>query len=442
MGISSSLPAFSKKDFQIAGLKLASILTDPICKTRESYYSLYTVGELYENWQSQALAICHLAASLLISAFLAQPGAALGALCRKLVILSCPEAYIYEERGEGIELPENNKLTLLSGNVCLMPGGFAETDGSVTPHTENNNERIDRNIKKINKLNPDVACLYEVPDIRDGAYISNRLSKEYVSFIPVAGPRTIGPNSMMYVASKYHIKKESIQFTPFIKDDEVKGRAASSEKGFLSFELDFKKDQKRAFVISSHLQHSEVPEKSEPYEVECRQKQIAAIMKRVAEIEKIAPHSTIILTGDLNQTEKELLDPNQGIDLYPAKPRLLQWLKVFKNAPLLNRIYAFAKERLPYEKVLKDNQSTANAELLQKFHRAESALGRPTWGGEKWGADLMGKKASNPLTLDYTFVSNGSEIETQIISAKFDREKFSRKARSDHDMLFSTITVA
>ena len=86
------------------------------------------------------------------------------------------------------------------------------------------------NIEKIKRLNPDVAGILEVLDIRDAAYLSSKLP-EYPFIIPVAGVSGIGPSSMMYIVSKYEIVEDSIEFIPFEKETELTGRAKYSEKG-------------------------------------------------------------------------------------------------------------------------------------------------------------------------------------------------------------------
>jgi hypothetical protein len=109
---------------------------------------------------------------------------------------------------------------------------------------------------------------------------------------------------------------------------------------------------------------------------------------------KIEQNGTVIFTGDLNQEESEL---NAFVDQHQ-----IDWLR-----------------------------------------RDPSVQGIPTWGGDKWCADLMGKPSSGPLTLDYTFIAGkATAISTKIIGTGYSGLAFRPDATSDHDLLFSTITVS
>lgn len=439
MSMSFSFP--SGQDVEMAGLQLGSFLTDPICNVRKSYYSLYTVKDTSGgDWIEAAGKVVKLGASLLVNGALALPTAALGAVCRGAVSLVWKGYELIQLQGDAKTLPEDRKLTVLSDNVCFMPAGYSITDGGVPHHADNDNERMKANLTAIKDAAADIVCLYEVPGIDDAMEITRELrSEQYVSFIPIAGVRAIGPGSMMYVASKYRIKEGTVEFSAFTKGEEVKGRAAGSEKGFLSFEIETGTNQP-VFVISTHLQHSEIPGRPEPYEVECRALQIARIMRHVEDIKGRRPEAIIILTGDLNQDEKELLNPDEGVMVYPAKPAPLQWLKPFSSLPLAGRLYNYAEQWFAHEERFQ-HAPTANKDLSATFHRDPQIEGKVTWQGEGWGADLMGKEQSEPCVLDYTFVSWAANIETQIIPAGFDMGSFSVNALSDHDALLSTIEL-
>ncbi len=248
------------------------------------------------------------------------------------------------------------------------------------------------NLQKIKALNPDVICLYEVSDICDAEYLSSQLA-EYLFLIPVAGVRALGPSSMRYVASKYEIAKDSIELVPFVKGTELTGRAKYSEKGFLSFDI-INRGSKDPFatVISTHLQHSETPANPENEDRKARAAQMNKIANQIKT--KIKQSGTVIFTGDLNQKESELkifLDQNQ-----------IDWLR-----------------------------------------RDPSVRGSPTWGGDKWCAELMKKPSSAPLTLDYTLIAGkGAAISTKIVRTGYSGLEFKPEATSDHHLLFSTITLS
>ena len=249
---------------------------------------------------------------------------------------------------------------------------------------------MDANVEKIRKLNPDIVCLYEVADICDADYLSSQLS-EYPFIIPVAGVRSIGTSSMMYIASKYEIVENSIEFVPFEKGTELTGRAQFSEKGFLSFDIR-SHGEKNAFasVISTHLQHSEISAQPEKSETIARVAQMKKIAKQIQK--KVEHGYNVIFTGDLNQEEDELNDF--------LKSHEIEWI------------------------------------------RDESVKGKTTWGGDKWCADLMNKPSSGSLVLDYTFIAGkASAISTTIYGTGYSGSEFRPKATSDHDLLFSTISI-
>lgn len=374
---------------KIAILKIASYLTDPVCKVREYFYSFYTLNQTCRTTEQKARKVAFLALGIAICAALTPFTAPVGIALRGVVTAFESKPFIYLEKGKiGKILPEDKKITMVSHNQCYMPAGYSITDGQVTPPSDK--ERMNDNIREIKKLNPDIICLYEVPDICDASYLTSQLA-EYSFFIPVAGVRAMGPSSMMYVASKYKIVENSIEFTPFVKGLEVTGRAQFSEKGVLSFDIKSQHD-KTAFatVISTHLQHSEIPAAAEDNEKLSRTAQMDKIVRL---IQNVQPDKNIIFTGDLNQSEEEL---NRFL-----QERQIDWLR-------------------------RDNQ----------------ILGKQTWGGDRWCAKLMNKRASGPQVLDYTFIAGKAlAITTQILGTGYCESEFKPKARSDHNLLFSTITV-
>lgn len=368
---------------KVQALKLASYLTEPICKVREHFYSFYTLDSTSQNTAQKVAKSFFLTLKISACLLLAPLTAPFGMLLRGGVASVESLPYVYLERaGEGKALPSDRKITLVSHNECYMPGGYCITDGGVSAPAD----RIDANLKLLRSLNPDLICLYEVPDICDAEYLSSQLP-EYPFLIPVAGIRSIGPSSMMYVASKYRIAKDSIRFIPFVKGTELTGRAKFSEKGVLSFDL-MSRDKPLATIFSTHLQHSELPAKPEIEEVAARDKQLAKI------VQLMQGKEAIIFTGDLNLDEMEL-------------------------------------------------ESFLRRHRIDWFRRDPSIQGHPTWQGDQWCANLMGKKASGPLTLDYTLVAGNAEsIATKIFSAGYTGTHFIPKALSDHDLLYSTVTFS
>jgi len=375
---------------KILSLKIASYLTEPVCKVREYFYTFYTLKETCKNTAEKVIKVVFLTCGIFVFSVLTPFTAPLGIALRGIVASLQSKPYIYLEREKpGKVLPEDRIITLVSHNECYMPGGYSISDGQVTPPSDKT--RMDANIKKIQQLNPDIVCLYEVPDICDAEYISSQLL-DYPFLIPVAGVRAIGPSSMMYVASKYEIAKDSIEFVPFMKGLEVTGRAQYSEKGFLSFDIKHPGAKAPfATIISTHLQHSEVPAQPTDDDKKSRAAEMYKISEQIQR--KMAENRAIIFTGDLNQEEAELktfLENHQ-----------ITWLK-----------------------------------------RDSSVQGIPTWGGDAWCAAFEKKPFSGPLVLDYTLIAGkAASISTQILAAGYSGLEFRPTATSDHELLFSTIVI-
>ncbi len=378
---------FSSK---VAALTIASYLTEPVCKVREYFYSFYTLSQTCQTTAQKAMRVASLAFGIAIYALLIPFTVPVGIALRGIVAAFESKPYIYLERAKiGKILPADKKITLVSHNQCYVPAGYSITDGQVTPPSDK--ERMDANIREIKKLNPDIICLYEVADICDAAYLTSRLP-EYPFIIPVAGVKAIGLSSMMYIASKYEIVENSIEFTPFVKGAEITGRAQFSEKGVLSFDIKSHGDRNSfASVVSTHLQHSEIPANPEDSERISRAAQMDKIVRQIQK--KVQQDKNVIFTGDLNQSEEEL---NAFL-----RKRQIHWLR-----------------------------------------RDERIRGKQTWGGDQWCAKLMNKQPSGPQVLDYTFIAGKTaDIHTQIFGTDYCGLEFRPKARSDHDLLFSSITV-
>jgi len=370
-------------------LTIASYLNEPVCKVRDYYYTFYILDETYKTATQKVKKFAFLIFGIAIFSFLTPFTAPFAAALRGIVAAFQSKPYLYLKRpSEGSVLPDDKKITLFSHNQCYMPAGYSITDGQVTSPSK---ERMDLNIEKILSYNPDIICLFEVEDICDANYLSSKLDG-YPFIIPVSGMRAIGPSSMIYVASKYEIVEESIQFVPFIKDVELTGRAKFSEKGFLSFDIkSHGKNKSFATIVCTHLQHSEIPKNPIEDEKRSRNAQMIKIINHIK-----GKKNPVIFTGDFNLSEIEL---NEFIS---------------KNS---------------------------DGNLLR---RDENIKDEPTWSGDKWCADLMDKEASKAQVLDYTFVVGETEIKTNIEkddSYKYDSAKFGPNATSDHRFLYSEITL-
>jgi hypothetical protein len=373
---------------KVTALEIASLLTDPICKVREHYYSFYMLNETCKTTARKVAQCAFLTLGIVVCILLTPVTAPAGALIRGAVATLSSKPYIYLNRGgEGKVLPHDKKISLLSYNTCHIGAGYSLTDGGVTISSDR--ARMIANVEKIKQLQPDVICLFEISDIRDANFIASELP-DYPFVIPVAGLRAIGPSSMMFVASKYELV--DITFTPFIKGTELTGWSRFSEKGFLSFDVKSRGlNQPFAKIVSTHLQHSEEPANPTNQDTLSRVLEMDRISKKIRS--EVEGNKTVILTGDLNQQEH----------------------------PLQICLCSYGLGNLKSDLNIKS---------------------KPTWGGDEWSAKFSGKKASPPLVLDHTLVSGkNTAITTKITETNFSGKEFRPQALSDHYLLQSTITV-
>lgn len=369
---------------KIAALTLASYLTDPVCKVREYFCNFYILDKICHSLSEKVARVAFLVFGMAVCALLTPLTAPAGLAIRGLVASLQTKPFIYWENGRpGKALPITRQLTVFAQNQCEMPAGYSITDGQVTPSSDP--ERMQANIEKIRQQNCDIANIYEICDIRDALYYASQLP-EYPYVICGAGVRALGPSSMMLVLSKYQPVETSIEFIPFEKDVELTGRAKWSGKGFLSFDIKGAGETAPfASIVSTHLQHSEIPASATPDDVRSRALQMRKIARKVDE--KVRAHLNVIITGDFNAEEKEL-------------------------------------------------------EVPPDWRRDESIRGRPTWGGDGWCASLEGKQASGPLVLDYAFIAGKTlSIVTQIEETGYRENEFIVWATSDHYALINKLVI-
>jgi endonuclease/exonuclease/phosphatase family metal-dependent hydrolase len=184
-------------------------------------------------------------------------------------------------------------LTLLSWNVCCIPGGYSISDGGVMPWPR----RFQRIVDVIREKDPDILSLQEVDTAAAFAFYE-ALKDRYAYFYVNIGSQAIGPSSWLFVASKFEVKNP--EFVPFKKED-LHGRSKSAMKGVFSFDID------SIHIISTHLGHSEVPKTKGGPEATARKKQMEFVMSRL----KDKPHA--LLAGDLNMGPGEFAAQNTGL---------------------------------------------------------------------------------------------------------------------------------
>ncbi len=427
---------------KIASYKIASYLTDPLCKAREYSVRIQILEELPpspylfscidplctylkqmqlcdDKWLDQEQ-IARFAEKCLLTG-----GAASFALLSPITTFP---AMILRSIASNLEsdpfihylgqLPEQalqkNSFSCLQWNICGIKAGYDIEEGGQIPIRDAflpfSDNRIAQIAKVIMQENPDVLSLNEVYDIQDALYLVGALQGLYAHFVIQCGPRTQGVNSGLFFASKFAIR--DLSFTPFDKNLLV-DNTQYSEKGFLTIKL---QDEKGPIftVISTHLQHSDEPQYPTQEEIIAREKELEVIFQRAFYDE----NENILITGDLNLEDEELS----------------------RSHPTA---YKKFQKTVAYTSCL-DEENT-------------------TWLGDEWYVNYGNKsttiswvpssktrivrKVSQGLNLDHSLVKilednkRSPSIQTYLKSTGYDPRKISRESLSDHMILISNITV-
>jgi endonuclease/exonuclease/phosphatase family metal-dependent hydrolase len=367
-----------------AAFRLASCLTDPVCHCHERFRRIAVVDALYPNAGRGANRVrkFRLLAELCGYAALAMLVTAPGIGLRHLASRLQRTPYLHRKSaGREKILPAARVFSILSWNVCCVGGGYAISDGGVMPWSA----RIEAIARTIIRQSADVVCLYEVFDSHAAFYLTDELMEAgYVHCYHNIGPRGLGVNSGIMVASRYEIRKP--EFTPFPVETLV-GRTKSAAKGVFAFDL-HSDGEGFARVYATHLQHSEEC----MYPTREEEGGRAAQMQIVVDGVRAGSDTCTVVTGDLNLDDDE----------YRASP----WRHLF-----------------------------------QKGDRYQDPS--RTWGGDAFCANLVGKRVSGPLNLDHTMLvaGTGRGIETSLVDPGYNAWRFTAGALSDHGALLSRIFV-
>lgn len=373
------LPLYSLDSLKKKTFYFASLLTEPICKAHELFRTLYIVDVL--NPTASRISIWarkfFLGMGIIVSSFLSIGTAIPGTALRGIACYLEKDPFIYYQ-GKLPDQTLGKDFSLLSWNICCVGGGYSISDGGVMPWPF----RIDNIIAEVLKKDPDLLSLYEIMDIAAGFYLYEKLQRKYAHFYFNIGPRTIGPSSGIFIASKTKITNP--EFTPFPKQMLV-GRTKMSEKGVFSFDVQVK--GKKIKIHATHLQHSEQPQYPTKEEIQARQAQMGLIIRKIDQ-----ETNSAIVTGDLNLDSTE----------YSTS----LWKEAFQDLPF--------------------NEGAPRS-----------------WGGDQFCAEMVGKKSSGPLNLDYTLITKESEIsaKTLLIETGYDGTRFTREALSDHKGLLSQFKI-
>ncbi|MDP1835927.1 MAG: hypothetical protein Q8K75_08375 [Chlamydiales bacterium] len=362
--------------------KVASYLTDPVCKGHELFRRLYVVEALnptahaVANKARKVFLYIGIVACGAVAVFSSVPGIVLRYAAAQLQ--SHPYIHV-KGHGHGKALPADHAFTLLSWNICCISGGYSISDGGVAPWAS----RIDAIIDEIIAKDADVNCLYEVFDVKAATYISERLKEHgYVHIYFNIGPKAVGVNSGILVASKYDVQNP--EFTAY-SEDMLVGRTKNAAKGVFAFDLS-SEGKSFARIFATHLQHSEEPEFATDEEVEARRKQMKVIADKIDQVRD----KCVVLTGDLNFDDSEF-------DAIPGRDRFQEG----------------------------------------------NTFTEKTWGGDEFCAGIVEKRVSQGLNLDHTAILRGTarDITTSLVRTGYDPAVYTESALSDHEGLFSKISL-
>lgn len=193
----------------------------------------------------------------------------------------------------------SHRFSLFSLNTCFLPGGFSLDHGGVVPWKG----RIDKVVNQIKQQNSDVICLQEVFDLESGYYLHKRIKDTYPESYINIGPKNIGLNSGLFVASKFPIK--DAEFIPFDKDTLV-GSGKNVKKGIFGFTL-YQNSQPFARIYNLHLSHSEKDDRPTNEEILGRKKQIDALLTKLYRDAAKYGNIPMIITGDFNMDTWEYM---------------------------------------------------------------------------------------------------------------------------------------
>ncbi len=237
-------------------------------------------------------------------------------------------------------------------------------------------------VQKILEQDTTIVSLFEVFDIQTVRILHESLKGSYRHFYYGMGTMTLGVASGFFIASKTALK--DFDFTRFPQGHLV-GRTKNTGKGVCSFNILSREHGTMHFFLT-HLQHSEECEFPTTEEVSARNHQMEALLNKI----NTAHSHRAVVTGDLNLDEYEM--------------HAAAWNTLFSRGVFPNK---------------------------------------KTWGGDEFGAKLVGKKGSSARTYDYTMVYNPSDLTltSSYIETGYDPKNFKQEALSDHLGIVSTISI-
>lgn len=396
--------------------RLASLMTDPVCKVDELYARLFVEDPGYGGAQTALLG-----AQMVGYGVLSAVGGPLGLMLRSLGCYLQEKPFRFIETGEEPKKLENSRFSLLSWNICCVGGGYPITDGGVPSWPS----RIDAIARAIIEKNADVICLYETFDYNSAITLTEKLKGQgYTHIYRNIGPRTLGVSSGIFVASKFETADPDFEAFPI---DTLVGRTKNATKGVFSFSL---KSEGIPFakIYTTHMQHSEEPAFPTPVEMKARADQMEIIKNKM--LKEKQPGVCSIVTGDWNLDDGEYENSS--------------WKDFFNIG------------KLHFDpKVKRTWGGDTNCAKLGNCHVPE--VGKTIMAlfiNLFWGTPILetlgSKEAPGPLNLDHTAIlkSTIGSLETCLIETHFDHTVYrqndeeGRPILSDHGGLFSDVFLS
>jgi hypothetical protein len=427
---------------KIAAYKLASYLTDPICKAREysvraqiledippTPYIFSCIDPLCsylkqmqlcdEKWLDQEEITrfaekCFLTGGA-ISYGLLSPVTTLSAMILRGLASNLETDRFIHYLGQYPEQElQNGALSCMQWNICGTKAGYDIEEGGQMPIRDRLLPFSENRIAKITQVivqeNPDILSLNEVFDIQDALYLVGALQRQYAHFIIQCGSRTTGVNSGLFFASKFAIR--DISFTGFAKNLLI-GTTQYAEKGVLTVKV---QDQKGPIltILSSHLQHSNAPSYSTAEEIAARKAEMDIMFQRAF----ANTNENVLITGDLNLDDEELYTSHP--EMYNRFQKTVDYtsdLDEERYTWLGNEWYTNYGNRPSIFSPIPSNGTRATRKISQGINLDHSMI------------KILDNKELSPT------------IRTYLKSTSYDPTKLSRDSLSDHMILMSYITV-
>ena len=362
----------------------AARLTDSACRCHELYHRLHIVNELHQDSYriTNFARQAFILSKLTAFAAIATITTVPGVLLRILASHLRNEPFTYMSGNAPEKAHPDGSFSALSWNLCCLAGGFSINEAALVPWRD----RIDNVIEKIIEEDADVISLYEIFDTEAAFYLQDKLKEIYPHFYLDVGNLTVGASSGLFVASKFDVVQA--EFTRF-PEDMILDDSKYCSKGVFSFSIaaENSNDSPFAVIHATHLQHSEETSFPQADEIAARAMQMQLVARKVETNTAIAS----LLIGDFNFDQEEI----------------------------------------------------STSEWTRNFDQDQSIENIPTWGGDRFSSERLGRQISSPTKLDYSFLrkDTAASIQTKLIETGYDGNSLNKDALTDHLGLVTTIEL-